>query len=280
MVTRQPIDVRRAGAGDLDDLLQLWALAREDVGPLGRPSSSTSVEAIRPRLRAALLGDDIPVVIARWEGRPAGYTLVRVVPVAALLEGLAVQIEQLFVVPEFRRHGVARALLACVTGIADRAGADQIVSSAPPSARDSHRFLARLGFSPVVVRRVVSTSVLRRKLAGECRRGGLEDLLSRRRSLRARAGWPRRPEPAPAPSGEVGADQGEDVELCPVSGPASGVLTAPAAEPQPQLEVELEIAAVAFGRVDDEVVGEQVPLALGHEAVSGSGTSVGVGGAP
>jgi GNAT superfamily N-acetyltransferase len=272
MVTRQPIDVRRAGAGDLDDLLQLWALAREDVGPLGRPSSSTSVEAIRPRLRAALLGDDIHVVIARWDGRPAGYTLVRVVPVAALLEGLAVQIEQLFVVPEFRRHGVARALLACVTGIADRAGAEQIVSSAPPSARDSHRFLARLGFSPVVVRRVVSTSVLRRRLAGECRRGGLEDLLSRRRSLRARAGWPRRLEPAPAPSDEVGADQGEDCDLCP-----AGV---DVGEAQPQLADEVEIDAVAFGRVDDEVVGEALPLVLGHEAVSGSGTSIGVGGAP
>jgi GNAT superfamily N-acetyltransferase len=271
MVTRQPIDVRRAGAGDVEDVLQLWALAREDVGPLGRPVSSTSVEAIRPRLRAALLGDDVHVVLARWDGRPAGYALVRVVPVAALLEGLAVQIEQLFVVPEFRRHGVARALLASVTGIADRAGAEQVVASAPPGARDSHRFLARLGFSPVVVRRVVSTPVLRRKLAGEGRRGGLEDLLSRRRSLRARAGWPRRVESTTVPSDEVGADPGEDCDPRPVS---------VAAETEPQIAVELEIAAAAFEGVDDEVVGEALPLVLGHEAVSGSGTSVGVGGAP
>jgi hypothetical protein len=46
----------------------------------------------------------------------------------------------------------------------------------------------------VTVRRVALTSVLRRKLSGEGRRNGLEDLLSRRRSLRARAAWPRRSE--------------------------------------------------------------------------------------
>jgi hypothetical protein len=34
---------------------------------------------------------------------------------------------------------------------------------------------------------MASTAALRRRLAGDTRRGGLEDLLSRRRSLRARA---------------------------------------------------------------------------------------------
>lgn len=188
MVTRQQIDVRRAVAGDIADLLQLWSLAREDVGPMGRPLIATAPEQVRTRLQSALLGDDVHVVIARSEGHPAGFTLVRVVPVAALLDGLAVQVEHLYVVPELRRRGVAKALLGAVAGIAERVGAEQVVSSAPPGARDSHRFLARLGFSPVVVRRVAATSVLRRKLAGEGRRSGLEDLLSRRRSLRARAG--------------------------------------------------------------------------------------------
>lgn len=229
-MTRQPIDVRRAVAGDIEDLLQLWTLAREDIGPLGRAANLVSPGQIRERLQAALLGDEIHVVLARWDGRPAGYTLVRVVPVVALLEGLAVQIEHLYVVADLRRHGVARALLAAVTGIAERVGAEQIISSAPPSARDSHRFLARLGFSPVVVRRVVATAVLRRKLAGEGRRGGLEDLLSRRRSLRARAGWSGRGESATLLPDELAVAAGEpddDADLLavaelPVPGPASG----------------------------------------------------------
>ncbi|HET9657356.1 MAG TPA: GNAT family N-acetyltransferase [Kineosporiaceae bacterium] len=210
-MTRQPIDVRRAGPGDVDDLVQLWSQAREDISPPLRPGGS-GPEQIRSRLRAAIGGEDLHVVIARWEGRAAGYVLVRVIPVAALVDGLAVQIEHLFVSPECRRRGVARALLAAVTGIADRVGAEQVVSSAPQAARDSHRFLARLGFSPVVVRRVVATSVLRRKLAGEGRRGGLEDLLSRRRSLRARAGWPRRGETAAPELDELSTD----AAVCPV----------------------------------------------------------------
>ena len=86
-----------------------------------------------------------------------------------------------------RRHGVARALLAGVAGLAERSGADQILSGAPPSAREMHRFLARLGFTPLVLRRVAATATLRRRLAGESRRSALEDLLSRRRSSRARS---------------------------------------------------------------------------------------------
>ena len=61
------------------------------------------------------------------------------------------------------------------------------ITSVAPWARDMHRFFARLGFSPVTVRRSVSPAVLRRRLTGEQHRGALEDLLSRRRSLRARA---------------------------------------------------------------------------------------------
>jgi GNAT superfamily N-acetyltransferase len=283
MVTRQPIDVRRAGTGDVEDLLQLWSVAREDFGPLGRPTIVTAPEQIRPRLRAALLGDDVHVVIARWDGRPAGYTLVRVVPIAALLDGLAVQIEQLYVLPELRRHGVARAMLVAVTGIAERVGAEQVISSAPQGARDSHRFLARLGFSPVVVRRVAATSVLRRKLAGEGRRGGLEDLLSRRRSLRARAGWPRRGESVTLTAGEdadfrddaadlVADSAGEFVpsdETPTVEVPAAALEAVGPVEPQP----DGDPAPAPPGTAASTRRGEPVRLAVGHEAVAGASTS-------
>jgi hypothetical protein len=133
--------------------------------------------------------DDIDVAIARWGGRPAGYVLIRFCGLTPLGEGAVVDVQHLFVLTEFRRHGVARALLAAVAGAAERRGADQIVASVPPSAREAHRYLARLGFSPMVVRRVAPTAGLRRRLAGQARRGGFEDLVSRRRSLRARAAW-------------------------------------------------------------------------------------------
>jgi ribosomal protein S18 acetylase RimI-like enzyme len=192
-VTRPPVEVRRATVDDLDELLLLWAQAREESGHGGRSSGSLPAEQIRPRLREAVTSSQMYVLVARHEGVPAGYVVLRLAPVLALLDGPALHIDHLYVTPQTRRRGVARALLVATTAIAERHGAEQLLAGAPPSARESHRFLARLGFSPLVVRRVVGTATLRRRLAGEGQRRGLEDLLSRRRSLRARGlrvGWP------------------------------------------------------------------------------------------
>jgi GNAT superfamily N-acetyltransferase len=183
------VDVRRAVVADLDDLLLLWGQARDEVTGTTRAVAGTAPDHLRPRLREALEGDEVHVLVARLDGAAAGYALLRVAPVFAITDGPCLHIEHLFVTPEARRRGVAKALLAGVASVAERAGADQVMTSVAPAARDTHRFLARLGFSPFVVRRVASTAVLRRKLAGETRRGTLDDLLSRRRSLRAKASW-------------------------------------------------------------------------------------------
>lgn len=188
-MTRPPVDVRRAGTPDVDDLLLLWLAAREEMGR-GARSSSADPDTVRARLVIALQEDALQLVIARWAGKPAGYALMHTAALAPLMDGVVLHVEHLFVLPELRRHGIARALLSAVAGTAERYGADQVITGAPPGARETHRYLARLGFSPILVRRVVATAVLRRRLAGESRRGGLEDLLSRRRSLRARASRP------------------------------------------------------------------------------------------
>jgi len=192
-VNRPPVDVRRATVDDTEDLLLLWAQAREEIGGTGRTLVGMAPDAIRPRLQDALAGGDVTVLLARWEGRPAGYAVLRVAPLLPIVDGSCVHVEHLYVAPALRRRGAGRALLHGVASVAERHGADQVVSNAQPTARETHRFLARLGFTPLVVRRVAPTAVLRRRLAGESRRGALEDLLSRRRSMRARTG--RRPVP-------------------------------------------------------------------------------------
>jgi GNAT superfamily N-acetyltransferase len=177
---------------DLDDLLLLWSQSREEMSRSLRPLVTLPADQLRPRLHETLMTGESTVLLARYDGAPAGYGVVRVAPVLAV-DPLALHIDQLYVAPSLRRRGVAHALLVAAIGIAERSGADQVVASAPPGVRDTHRFLARLGFSPLVVRRVTATAALRRRLAGEGQRRGLEDLLSRRRSLRARAarsGWP------------------------------------------------------------------------------------------
>jgi GNAT superfamily N-acetyltransferase len=220
-VSRPPVEVRKACADDLDDLLLLWSQSREELSRNLRSLGAVPVDQLRSRLRETLVSGEPPVLIARYEGEPAGYAVLRIAPVLAV-DPAALHIDHLYVAPALRRRGVARALLVVVTGIAERNGADQVLAGAPPNARDTHRFLARLGFSPLVVRRVTGTAALRRRLAGTGERRGLEDLLSRRRSLRARAtraGWPG--------TGWVGGTRPVDVDDAPVVDPVPAERTAP-----------------------------------------------------
>jgi GNAT superfamily N-acetyltransferase len=179
------VDVRRAGPADLDEVLGLWSQGRDEITRPGRPAVPTGL--LGSRLGEALESGQIEILLARREGRAAGFLILRELPLTVMVDQPSISIDQMFVVPEQRRHGVARAMLAQVASRAELSGAEQIVTSVTPLARDTHRFFARLGFSPVIVRRSVSPATLRRRLGGEAYRGALEDLLSRRRSLRARA---------------------------------------------------------------------------------------------
>jgi GNAT superfamily N-acetyltransferase len=183
-VARALVEVRRATVEDVAEVLELWTQGREDNIRLGRPS--TSAQQAGPRLAEAIAGGQIELLLARRDGRPAGFLILRESPLSFLVDQPAVIIEQLFVTAAARRHGVARAMLSHVASRAERIGAEQIVSTVTPWARDTHRFFARLGFSPLAVWRSVTPATLRRRLSGELHRGGLEDLLSRRRSARAR----------------------------------------------------------------------------------------------
>jgi GNAT superfamily N-acetyltransferase len=182
-VSRLPVDVRSARSGDVPVILELWAQARDEMVRLGR--ASAPVEQIAPRLQRGIRSGELEVLIARRDGLPVGFVVLRETPLSFLLEP-ALSIDELFVLRDYRRHGVARAMLTHVATRAERSGADQIVSSVTPLARETHRFFARLGFIPLTVRRAVSPAMLRRRLCAEPSRGGLEDLLSRRRSQRAR----------------------------------------------------------------------------------------------
>jgi GNAT superfamily N-acetyltransferase len=237
---------RRARADDLDDLLELLQAARDDATPGFRTVIAADPQALRRRLVRLLDRTcDSELLVAWQDHRAVGFLLVSTGPVSPLSDGSAMHIDLLYVVPDQRRHGVGRALISAIAGLAERAGADQVLCNVSPPARDTHRFFARLGFAPLMVRRAVPLSTLRRRLAGgESRRGGLDELLSRRRSLRARSLWPGsradRSEPAAEPAGAGGADA--DADQAEVSVPA------PAAPPTLELpvihaEAELEVLA-------------------------------------
>jgi N-acetylglutamate synthase-like GNAT family acetyltransferase len=76
----------------------------------------------------------------------------------------AVHVTHLLVAPSHRRRGVGRALLAAAVHLADEHGVDRVLATAASGSREANRYLARLGFAPLVVHRVASTTALRRSL--------------------------------------------------------------------------------------------------------------------
>ena len=183
LLSRPQVSVRRV-TPDLEcDFMALWVLARVETGagPAGRAASEG-------RVSQALAREDVRVYLALRDDRPVGYIVLTNSPLSFLTDSPCVSIDQVFVAPDARRGGVCRALLSAAATYADRLGADQIASSVPTQGREANRFYARLGFSSYVVRRVTTTSALHRRLAtGGASRPALDQLLQRRRSLRARA---------------------------------------------------------------------------------------------
>lgn len=170
--------------GDVDDgvvreLTGLWMAQRVEQGSSPQAAARAAAEG---RLRDALGRNDVRAWVARVEGVGVGYLIASENPFG-LSPHPEVAIEQLFVDHRARRQGVAHTLLAAAVTHAERLGCEVIVSNVPVQSREANRFFARLGFGSMVVRRVVSTAGLRRRLSP----GAQPELLQARRKRRSLA---------------------------------------------------------------------------------------------
>lgn len=75
-----------------------------------------------------------------------------------------VHVTHLMVAPNCRRRGVGRLLLAAVVHLADERGIDRVLATVASHSREANRYLARIGFAPLVLHRIASTATLRRSL--------------------------------------------------------------------------------------------------------------------
>jgi len=179
-VVRRPVDVVAVSGELVPEIVGLWLASKKEMG-LPADAGRSASEA---RLTAALSRPEVRAWLARVDGAAVGYVVT-----SENAFGLAptpeLAIEQLFVAPEHRHAGVAKTLLAAVVAHAERAGCDVIVGNVPASSKDANRFFARFGFGSVLVRRVASTAQLHRRLAGEGAHPSVDQLIRRRRSLRA-----------------------------------------------------------------------------------------------
>ena len=184
-MSRPAISVRRVGADQERSFTELWMASRVEAGISPEVAARAASEG---RVSTALNREDVRAYVATADGRAVGFAVAATSPFSSLADTPCVTIDQLYVVPESRKHGVARQLMGAVTLYADSRGCEQIGCNVPAQHREANRFFARLGFSSQVVRRVTSVAALRRRLStDEPRHHSIEALLHRRRSLRARA---------------------------------------------------------------------------------------------
>jgi GNAT superfamily N-acetyltransferase len=183
-VSGAQVVVRDAVPDDVPALAELWGLLR-NLSNRGDLVPAPSIDGVLERLTAVANDDRTRILIAEFRDSVAGFAVLTLDPLGPLYDGPTVQLNYLLVRPQLRRRGVGRAILTAATWYAERLGAEHLVVNVFPGMRDANRYFARLGFSPMAVRRVAAVSTLRRRLAMDGRAACAEDVAGRR--LRARS---------------------------------------------------------------------------------------------
>ena len=158
--------IRPAELADVDDLVALIASIDTGSGVFsGRPLEQDDAH-VADRLRDILkCGDrDLLVAVDDLSGKIVGLLVAKVDEIGAIEVVHALHVTHLMVTPRVRRRGVGRALLAAAVHLADERGVDRILATVSSGSPEANRYLARIGFAPLVMQRLASTATLRRSL--------------------------------------------------------------------------------------------------------------------
>jgi len=193
-VTRSNVRVRPADLADVAGLVTLSQSFDLSAGIFsGRPILDPTPEHLTDRF-AEIIAEGVRTMLVAVDevGGIVGMLIARHDEIGSIDMTPVLHVSHLMVTPKQRRRGVGRMLLTAAVHLADERGIDHVLASAASGSREANRYLARLGFAPLVVHRVASTSALRRAL-------GMADapervaVLRRARLMRAsRTGLPTR----------------------------------------------------------------------------------------
>lgn len=169
-MARSAVRVRDAELADLDSLLDFASRVLESGDPSSRsPLARLAVGAMQQSQReryARLLSDPEHrvLLVVNDQQRTVGAAVFSVDMISALLTLPVVYVSHV-VVPELERdRSVGRALVEAATTFAEEIGAEHVVVGLNPAGRETNRFFARLGFTPLIMRRIASVPALRRTL--------------------------------------------------------------------------------------------------------------------
>ncbi len=166
-MTRSHVHVRPAEVGDVSSLVAVSEkvdLARGTFS--GRPLSVESRPQFEERFAEIIVDHERVIYVAVDDASDeiVGFIAARDDDLSTISRTPVIEISHLIVAPKHRKRGVGRTLLAAMVQLADDRGIDHVTATAGTGARDANRYLARLGFAPLVIRRIAPTSVLRRSL--------------------------------------------------------------------------------------------------------------------
>jgi GNAT superfamily N-acetyltransferase len=170
-VTRWNVRIRPAERSDVDALV---ALIRSVESTPGRLSGHALLDPSDARLTerlADLMGrEERTLLVAADEhaGELVGLLVACRDDVGVIDLMPVLHVTHLLVAPTHRRRGVGRALLLAGVHLADELGLDRMLATPAAGSREANRYLARLGFAPLAVHRIASTT-------GLCRSLGLAD---------------------------------------------------------------------------------------------------------
>lgn len=185
-MARTTVRVVRVDSDDLQTLEELWVESRIAAGQ----TRDWAARMVRDgRVRTAVEHQDVRIFLAHNGTEPAGFLVLVRSPIGSMTDEPAVWIDQMYVRPELRRLGVARALLAVVPLAAESIGVGVVTAAVPAAQRELNRFFARLGFASTTTLRSTTVAALRRHLEPElaAERAGGQSVVRLRRSIRGRA---------------------------------------------------------------------------------------------
>jgi GNAT superfamily N-acetyltransferase len=184
-MSRTPVSLRQATLDDTVFLADLWQRV------LRRADPQEQVADLELIIKSCEESAEQRLVIAEYDGEPAGAVMLVVSTLSPLNLEPAVHVLAPFVAPGFRRRGMGHTLMEAVVTYAEELGIGHVLTAVAHDSRQSNRFMARLGLGPQAVLRVASTPTVRSKLTaqlpGKLRPGGTRpvgQVLAARRSLR------------------------------------------------------------------------------------------------
>lgn len=165
-MSRTRVRVRTATPDDIEALVGLAGDARDLGAVRGRAAARRGPDRARTQCEKLLADADHRVVVAVDEADGViGAAVLSAESAGGLLDPPSVYVSHLLVGLEHRKRGAGRALVAAAAAYAEEIGVDSVVVGVAPTGRDANRFFARLGFAPLVIRRIAPLAALRRSLA-------------------------------------------------------------------------------------------------------------------